>query len=186
MEKIGIIHGRFQAFHNGHLQYILNGIDHCDHIFIGITNYDIYEEKPYNHYDSVRANRSSNPFSFYHRFMMIKNSLLESHISIDKFDIVPFPIEYPNKICQYVPMNGIFFIALLDEWDRRKLDIFKSLEVKTEVLHPPILFPNENRISGTLVRNNIRQDMEWKNLVPNAVYNYIIDNNLIDLVKKTY
>ena len=182
MNNVGVIHGRFQAFHNGHLSYVLRGIENCEHIFIGITNYDIYEEKPYNAYDSVRTNKEANPFSFYHRFMMIKNSLIECGVSRSRFDIVPFPIEYPNKIEQYVPNDGLFFVSIFDEWDQKKLEIFQSKGFKTMVL--PSVDSNENRISGTLVRYNIRNDLPWRDLVPNAVFDYIISNDLIPLIKE--
>lgn len=181
MEKVGVIHGRFQCFHLGHLEYIINGVNNCDHIFIGITNYNIDENKPFNIDDPIRTKSESNPFSFYHRYIMIKKSLIHYGIPVEKFDIVPFPIEYPEKICQYVPMNATFFITIFDQWDKKKYEIFKSLGLNIEILSSNST--QETRISGTQVRNLIRMGKEWKNLVPESVYDYIIDNNLVQLIK---
>lgn len=178
--KIGVIHGRFQCFHIGHLEYIIKGINACDHIYIGITNYDIDTDKPFNEADTERTKKGANPFSYYHRYMMIKNSLIAYGIPIDKFDIVPFPIEYPEKIYQYVPMNSIFFITIFDKWDEKKYSIFKSLGLQIEIL--PSNSTQENRVSATKVRENIRTGRKWSHLVPQSVYNYIIENNLIELI----
>lgn len=182
MEKIGVIHGRFQCFHLGHLEYIINGINNCDHIFIGITNYDIDENKPLNIEDPNRTGSDANPFSFYHRYMMIQKSLISYGIPVENFDIVPFPIEYPEKICKFVPIDATFFITIFDKWDNKKCEIFKSLGLKVEILSASST--QENRISGTYVRNLIRTGKEWKNLVPQSVYNYILDNNLVQLIKQ--
>lgn len=179
--KIGVIHGRFQCFHLGHLEYILKGINECDHIYIGITNYDICDNKPYNDADPVRTQSTSNPFSYYHRYMMIKDSLISYGIPTEKFDIVPFPIEFPEKICQYVPMNATFFVTIFDKWDEKKLYVFKSMGLQTEIL--PSSSTQENRISGTKVRECIRNGKEWSHFVPQSVYTYIIKNNLIPLIK---
>ncbi|HEV8713189.1 MAG TPA: adenylyltransferase/cytidyltransferase family protein [Candidatus Binatia bacterium] len=35
-----MIHGRFQPFHCGHLQYALAALARCDHLIVGITNPD--------------------------------------------------------------------------------------------------------------------------------------------------
>ena len=182
MMKIGVIHGRFQCFHLGHLEYIIKGINECDHIYIGITNYDIDESKPYNDTDPSRTKRESNPFSYYHRYMMIKKSLVEYGVPVEKFDIVPFPIEFPKKICQYVPLDATFFVMIFDKWDEKKYYVFKSLGLQTEILKSNS--SQETRISATKVRYCIRTGKEWSHLVPESVYNYIIENNLIELIKR--
>jgi len=35
-----MIHGRFQPFHNGHLEYMRGAADRSDELWIGITNPD--------------------------------------------------------------------------------------------------------------------------------------------------
>ena len=63
-DKIGVIHGRFQGLHHGHMEYLLAGMDRCEHLFIGITNYDTTEKKPDNEANPTRASSSSNPCPF--------------------------------------------------------------------------------------------------------------------------
>ena len=36
----GMIHGRFQPFHNGHLEYLRGAAARSDEVFVGITNPD--------------------------------------------------------------------------------------------------------------------------------------------------
>ena len=36
----GMIHGRFQPFHLGHLEYLRGAAERCDEVFVGITNPD--------------------------------------------------------------------------------------------------------------------------------------------------
>lgn len=38
--RYGMIHGRFQPFHNGHLEYALAALSRCSHLIVGITNPD--------------------------------------------------------------------------------------------------------------------------------------------------
>ena len=38
--ETGVIHGRFQVFHNDHLVYLLAGLALCRHLVVGITNPD--------------------------------------------------------------------------------------------------------------------------------------------------
>ena len=35
-----MIHGRFQPFHNGHLEYLAGAAERSDEVFVGITNPD--------------------------------------------------------------------------------------------------------------------------------------------------
>lgn len=180
-DKVGVIHGRFQGLHLGHMEYLLAGLSRCEHLFIGITNFDIEDEKPDNDANPTRASKASNPFSFYHRYMMIKNSMLEAGVGLSQFDIIPFPIEYPEKILNYAPADAKYYVTIYDKWGEKKLSILKGLGLDTEVMW--IRTDADRLTSGTEVRTLIEHDKDWKHLVPNAVYAYITENNLISTIK---
>ena len=38
--RYGMVHGRFQPFHVGHLEYALTALHRCEHLIVGITNPD--------------------------------------------------------------------------------------------------------------------------------------------------
>lgn len=41
MDKIGVIHGRFQVLHNDHMKYLLAGKSLCKYLVIGISNPEV-------------------------------------------------------------------------------------------------------------------------------------------------
>ena len=40
LDPIGVIHGRFQMLHHGHMEYLLAGKKRCQRLIIGISNPD--------------------------------------------------------------------------------------------------------------------------------------------------
>src|SRR5205085_9034914 len=67
----GMIHGRFQPFHLGHLEYLRGAAERSDEVWIGITNPDPARVKP-EPSDPVRHLPESNPFSYADRLLMAK------------------------------------------------------------------------------------------------------------------
>lgn len=170
--KTGVIHGRFQGLHNGHMEYLLEAKKRCEHLVIGITNYTCTEKsKKISKIDSHRLEAKDNPFSYYHRMKMVEGALLEAGIKRDEFDVVPFPIERPEEMFNFVPENAVYFMTIYDDWGKIKKRIFDSLNLQVEVMWSD----REKVISGTLVRERIRNNEEWKNIVPDFVYKYISD-----------
>ncbi|MFC1888297.1 hypothetical protein ACFL4G_00935, partial [Thermodesulfobacteriota bacterium] len=58
MEETGVIHGRFQVFHNDHLAYVLAGKARCRHLVVAITNPDPTLTRD----DPADPDRSAYPF----------------------------------------------------------------------------------------------------------------------------
>lgn len=93
-DKIGVIHGRFQGFHNGHLEYLLAGKSRCEHLVIGITNFlRTAKSERINSLDNHRLTTQANPFTYFERMEMIRLALLENNVKESEFSIVPFSIE---------------------------------------------------------------------------------------------
>lgn len=174
--QLGVIHGRFQGLHLGHMEYLLEGKKRCEHLFIGITNYDLNEKKEIDSYNPTRTKKSSNPFTYFERYMMLKLGLLEYGVKQEEFDIVPFPIESPKRIINFVPKDATFFVTIYDKWGEHKEEILSGQGLKTEIMW---IRDNNSRItSGTEIRQLIANGGEWENLVPKSVYNYITKNGL--------
>lgn len=173
--KIGVVHGKFQGFHLGHMEYILASYEQCEHLIIGITNHDsdlIKEDIN----DKKRSLPESNPFTYYERYLMIRDSLLERNIHKEHFDIVPFPINYPEKLINYAPMDAIYFTTIYDDWNRKKVKVLKNLGLKVIILWERSM--DDRLTSGTELRNRIRNGMVWEHLVPKAVEKVIKDNKI--------
>ncbi len=179
MIELGLIHGRFQLFHNDHLNYVLLAKARCKKLIIGITspeNTVLTRED----IDPHRAEASSNPFTYYERFNMIKLALLEAGIPREDFEIFPFPIEHPEILHNYVPLTATSFFTIYDEWGYEKLRRLGSLGYNTEVLFDK----REKAMCSTEIRQKIVNGIEWKDMVPNAVYHYVIENNLTEKITR--
>lgn len=176
-DRIGVIHGRFQMLHQGHMEYLLEGKKRCDYLLIGIANPDISLTK----YSDAAPHRSSplaNPLTYFERFQMIRGSMLENGIALQEFDIVPFPINYPKLLGNYVPIDAKFYITIYDEWGIRKKEVLEQLGCSVEVMWERT--DDERFTSGTEVRDRIAKGATWENLVPQYVSDYV-KRNKIDL-----
>ena len=131
--NIGVVHGRFQPFHNDHLTYVTSAFNLCDFLFIGITNPDPFVTQT-NENDLKRSKLSSNPFTFYERAEMIKNALLDLKIDPNLFLIVPFPINFPERLRFYTPPTATYFITIYDDWGRYKKKELEKLGYSVNVL----------------------------------------------------
>ena len=58
-----MVHGRFQPFHNGHLEYLLGAYERSSEVFVGITNPDPLRIRP-EASDPLRHLPESNPWSY--------------------------------------------------------------------------------------------------------------------------
>ena len=97
-DKLGIITGRFQGLHLGHMEYLLAGAERCGHLIVGVTNSAPWEEAPAELQGMARVKQSSNPFTFYERMVMLRDSLTEAGLPRESFDIVPFPIDHLRPV----------------------------------------------------------------------------------------
>jgi nicotinamide-nucleotide adenylyltransferase len=174
-DPLGVIHGRFQVLHNGHMEYLLAGKQECDFLVVGITNPDPaltahHESNPH------RSLPMSNPFTFYERAVMTRNSLREAGLGWDEFMVVPLPINKPEVIVNYVPTDAVFYLTIYDDWGRAKLKTLQSLNLKTHVLWERAL--SEKPYNSTDIRRKIASGEPWEDRVPAAVAKYIKENGL--------
>lgn len=181
-DEVGVIHGRFQPLHNGHMEdYVLPAVERCKHLIVGIANPDPSLTAPHPA-NPERARASSNPFTYYERAVMIRSTLIERGIEQDRLTIVPFPINKPDLLRYYVPFDATFYVTIYDDWMRYKKELLKSLGLKVEVFFTRER--DEHRVSATLVRKLIVDRGEWKSLVPPAVATYICQNQLEERLKR--
>src|SRR6266566_3359337 len=85
--KEGSAHGRFQPFHNGHLEYVLAAQKQCSFLWIGITKFDIEELSPLGR---TREKPENNPLTYHQRLTMITEALVENGVGRAEFAFIPF------------------------------------------------------------------------------------------------
>ena len=183
MHDIGVIHGRFQVLHNDHLKYLMAGKARCRHLVVGITNPDPTRTKE----DSADPHRSSpraNPLSYFERYTMVRDAIFQEGVPLLDFSIVPFPINLPELYKYYVPIQSTFFLTIYDQWGRRKLEMFKSLGLKTEILWERTL--NEKGLSGVDIRTRMVAEEPWEDLVPTSTRLLMKEWGIPERLRKYY
>lgn len=157
----GCVHGRFQPFHEGHLEYVLHAWQRCERLIIGITAADstaVRKEDASPH----RHEPASNPFTYFERLQMIQDVLLAEGLGPRNFTIVPFPIQDPGLLGHHVPAGTTHFIRVYSRWEEEKTRRLRAEGFTVEVLDPR----EEKKVSGTEVRRLMREGLPWKHLVP--------------------
>lgn len=179
---IGVVHGRFQVLHNDHMNYILAGRERCRHLVVGITNPDptLTIDDPA---DPARGSSRHNPLTYYERLCMVQLALGEIGMDFLDFTIVPFPVNFPHLYRYYVPLDATFYLTIYDRWGEKKLEMFCSQGLSTEVLWRRGI--DEKGITGTEVRHRIARGDPWEHLVPKAVWRYIEETGLAQRIRKT-
>lgn len=174
-DTVGVIHGRFQMLHNGHMEYLLEGKKRCDYLIIGICNPDITLTK-YSSVNPHRSERISNPLTYYERFQIINGAMLEAGVRREEFDVVPFPINYPELLFNYVPKEAKFYLTIYDQWGLDKKAVLEKLGCSVDVMWERNI---EDRVtSGTQIRQYIREGKTWNRLVPEFTYKYVIEHGI--------
>jgi cytidyltransferase-like protein len=156
-----MIHGRFQPFHNGHLEYLRGAAARSDEVFVGITNPDptrIKEEPS----DPLRHLPESNPFTYVERLLMVQAVAEDEGMRVH---VIPFPVNEPDLWPAYVPPGVTQYLRLFSEWGGTKLDRMQEAGYEVVVLDEGI----EKGISGADVRAAIRAGADWAALVPPGV-----------------
>jgi cytidyltransferase-like protein len=165
------IHGRFQPFHNGHLEYFRWARARADCVFVGITQ--IYNQHGGDFPGAEhRGLLENNPLSFFERFWLIEKCLLANGFPLTDFRIIPFPIEDPFRIRTFLPSGVTCFTTRHTEWNDHKVKILQDAGYPVEILaddesHVP-------RASGSRIRELFRAgDRSWRSYVPNGSHDLI-------------
>jgi len=156
-----MVHGRFQPFHNGHLEFLQGAAARVDEVWVGITNPDPQRIKP-EPSDPLRHLPESNPYSYWERMLMIESTAEDAGIPVR---VIPFPVNEPDLWPAYVPPDVTQFIRLFSEWGGTKLDRLRAAGYEVVVLDEGA----EKELSGADVRDALRNGGDWEALVPDGV-----------------
>jgi nicotinamide-nucleotide adenylyltransferase len=160
----GMIHGRFQPFHRGHLEYLRGAAERCEELFVGITNPDptrVRREAS----DPVRHLPESNPWTYAERLLMVKAATADLGLDPGRVHVIPFPVNEPELWSVYVPEGLTQYLRLFSEWGGTKLERMREAGYDVVVLDEGA----EKEISGADVREALREGGDWEALVPPGV-----------------
>ena len=159
-----MIHGRFQPFHKGHLEYMRGAAERCDELWVGITNPDPLRIKP-EASDPVRHLPESNPYTYGERLLMVKAAARDLGLAAERVHVIPFPVNEPELWRAYVPDDVTQYLRLFSAWGGEKLERLTDAGYEVVVLDEGA----EKEISGAQVREALRAGEDWEPLVPPGV-----------------
>ena len=164
MTDRGMIHGRFQPFHNGHLEYLAGAAKRSGEVFVGITNPDPARIKP-EPSDPVRHLPESNPWSYAERLLMVKAAAVDLGLPLARVHVIPFPVNEPELWSAYVPEGVTQYLRLFSAWGGTKLERLREAGYEVVILDEGA----EKELSGIEVREALREGGDWEGLVPVGV-----------------
>jgi nicotinamide-nucleotide adenylyltransferase len=178
--ETGVIHGRFQILHNDHVKFLLAGKKLCNHLIVGITNPDPTLTKVHDS-NPNRSTLIANPLTYYERYVMVRETLLEKGLELSEFSIVPFPINVPELLKYYVPLDVVFFLSIYDDWGRQKKKYLESLGVNIHVLWEVPL--EKKGFNGSDIRESMLKGGQWEHLVAPVVAKLVKKWDIIKRLK---
>ena len=181
MTERGVIHGRFQALHLKHMEYLLAAKMRCRLLYVGITHPDISAYPASSPLDVHGIIRKDNPLTYIERYEMIRDSLLEFGVKREEFEIIPFPVSRPEMLKMYAPEDAVYYMGICGDWDREKWRILTSLGLKTEILWERTA--EEKGITGTELRALIAEGSAWRQYMPKAAAEYLAEHGIDERIK---
>lgn len=158
--------GRFQPFHNGHLQAVKYILSKTDEVVIGVMAAQFNFMK-------------DNPFSAGERVEMIKLALREywDKTYVIPIENVPNNLEWVPHVLTLIPsINVVFTNNPLVKM------LFQYYNIKVK----DIPWFNEKYFSGRYIRKLIASNGDWEKLVPREVAEYIKRINGVERIKELF
>ena len=162
----GVVVGRFQPFHNGHLLLVRQILRECNEALIVVGS-------------AQRNYTFANPFTAGERILMIRKSLIEGGVDVSKIIIIPLiDIEdnsmwFPMLVSMLPPFDIIY------SGNRLVISLASSyLEVRSPK------FVRKKHYNGTYIRHRILTGQKWSNLVSKSVFDIIYSIDGINRIKK--
>lgn len=170
MVNRGLYVGRFQPFHQGHLEAVRYVLKEIDEVVIAIGS------AQYSH-------NINNPFTAGERLVMIRRALKEAAVDDSRVWVVPVPDVHLHMLW-VAALEGYtphFDIVYSNEPLSRRLFMEAGYKVKS------IRFFERKNYNSTLVREKMLKDDSWTTLVPKSVTEFILEidgvNRLRDLMR---
>ncbi len=166
--KRGLMTGRFQPFHNGHLALVRQALEECNElvIVIGSAQFNFIEK---------------DPFTAGERVLMIHQALAEAGIDLSRCYVIPVANDENNarwlaNLRSQVPLFDVLYSgnSFVDH-------LAKSQDPSLAVRKPD--FEKKKEYNGTNIRNLIVSDKKWRHLVPAAVARVIEDTGGVERMK---
>lgn len=162
----GILIGRMQPVHNGHIQVIKKTLEEVDEIIIGVGSAQLSHEL-------------KNPFTAGERVMMVTQALAENDIDPSRYYIIPMEDINFNAIwtAHVKMMTPPFSKVYSGNPLVKQLFEESGYEIRTPHLYDRL------HLSGTEIRRRMLNDENWEELVPRSTVRIIEEINGVERLK---
>lgn len=163
---VGLLIGRFQPPHKGHIIAIKNILKKVDMLIIGIGS-------------AQKCFFQNNPFTAGERIEMLKTALEEERIDCARYMLIPIQDVddnrlWVNHVASLVPRFNIVYTN-----DKLSNYLFKIAGYDARFFEEY----DREKYSSTEVRRRMREDGDWRSLVPQSVAKIIDEIKGVERVK---
>lgn len=168
MTSRGLMIGRFQPFHNGHLALAKQILSECDELIIVVGS------AQFNYVDK-------DPFTAGERILMIHEALREAKADLSRCYVLLLANDENNaRWLAYLKSITPPFNVLYSGNDFVK-HLALSQDAGITVKTPQ--FVDKEKFNGTNIRRLIISDKQWRHLLPSAVVRVVEQVNGIERIK---
>ena len=162
----GLLVGRMQPVHQGHLQVIKRIFEEVEEVIIGIGSAQL-------------SHTIKDPFTAGERVMMLSKALAENDRPASNYYIIPVQDIECNSL--WVAHMEMLTPPFENVYSGNPLVQRLFLEKGYQVTQPPLF--NREMYSGTEVRRRMLSDAEWEKLLPESVVGVINEIDGIARIK---
>lgn len=149
---VGLLVGRFQPFHNGHLAAVRYALKKVDYLYIVVGS-------------AQRSHERDNPFTAGERIMMIKAALDEAKVDARRWMLIPINDAQSHSVWTATLRSTVPRFDMVFSNDTLTVRLLEEEGIRVT----PIPYINRGEYSATNVRTRILERRDWEKLVPPAV-----------------
>jgi nicotinamide-nucleotide adenylyltransferase len=153
----GLVIGRFQPLHKGHMYLFKKALEIAECLEIGIGS-------------SQMSNQPKNPFTYEEREKLIKDAMFEENFTNSQYHIYPIPdlFNFKKWIESIFTIIGDFEVLFTNN-----LWIGRLIQQRGKILNYGLKHDFEN-YNGTYIRKLLQlRDDKWKSLVPSSSISFL-------------
>lgn len=98
---------------------------------------------------------------------LVLGSLKDARVDLERIRIVPFPINKPELLKYYVPLEAVHMITVFDDWGTSKVEKLRQRGLQVKIIEM------RKVTTGTEVRRRFLTGQSLNNLVPPYVIDFL-------------
>jgi cytidyltransferase-like protein len=160
LSSVACIHGRFQPFHLGHVDYLMAALSQWESVVIGIA---APTPVPLSFPGVEHRNlASANPLTYLERTILIRACCRQLGIADTRIEFSPFPIDEPTLLEHYVGKSITCATTRLYAWNDEKIRRLENEGYPVAVLERCEKKP----FDGSAIRRHmVDGDPSWRSMV---------------------